>query len=286
MNTIEQIVNFVSTLYTPKRALTTLFMIAGVVFALDTTLPYLSRWLEPSLQPVYPNYKSFIVVITLVLGISLGVVSFNFVSFIWVKISHFYSCNNNLKNKITAESIATDLANQKLIFDFKTAYNHLSESKIAILRQLLTFPTQSYQIESPEVAFLEHAGWIIPLTESSKNEKVYSINPLISPLADKKWDEEIENNVILFKKTYKEFSDMILNAMANVKAPNKIDDLYFALYSKEIEKCFDIELITPTYCTLSFKIRYKEKFEKTSNMVFQQRRGFIIKESANDDIPF
>ncbi|WP_218838338.1 hypothetical protein, partial [Enterobacter hormaechei] len=58
MNYIDQFINFVSTLYTPRRACTTLFMICGGVLSLCIILPLLHLWLTTAIKPIAQNYET------------------------------------------------------------------------------------------------------------------------------------------------------------------------------------------------------------------------------------
>lgn len=283
MNAIDQFVNFLTTLYTPKRALATLFMLAGCILALNTFLPSLTLLLEPALHPVTPKYQNYIVVIAVGLGISSGIVVFNLVCWLWNRGTTIYS-QRQQQRKINRQANDAALANSvKLVEDFTTAHAHLSAGKLSIIRRLLTVPTESYLTACPDISFMEQAGWILPLTASSNDEKIYKINNIIQPVADKLWNEEVETNSLLFINNEQNICHFIIKAFSDLKSSTEIAGYHFALYERHIKSCFDLQAITSHSYSLRFKQRYKEKFEELLNQKLFSQRLFTVAEVSHPE---
>ncbi|WP_205601635.1 hypothetical protein, partial [Enterobacter hormaechei] len=103
MNYIDQFINFVSTLYTPRRACTTLFMICGGVLSLCIILPLLHLWLTTAIKPIAQNYETYILLISLVIGVSLGIVVFSIVDLIVLTIyEHLISKKKKSQSELKA----------------------------------------------------------------------------------------------------------------------------------------------------------------------------------------
>jgi len=283
VNAIDQFIDFIATLYTPKRALTTLFMLAGCIITLDIFLPYLTQLLESALQPVTQEYKSYIVAIAVCIGISSGIVIFNTLCWLWdIGARAYHHRQEQIKNNRQA-CAAEHAKNIRLKADFKTAHTHLSAGKLAILRRLLTVPTESYLVACPDITFMERAGWILPLAPSSNDENVYKINPVIQPIANKLWDKEVENNALVFINSEQNIYQFIISAFADSTSPTEITISHFALYERQIKTCFDLQTITTHCYNLKFKLRYKEKFEELLNQKLYSQRMFTLAGNTSAD---
>lgn len=280
MNAIDQFIDFIATLYTPKRALATLFMLTGCMLSLTLLLPYLNLLLEPALRPVTDEYKSYSIAIALCSGISAGIVLFNLLCGLWNSLAGlYYRHQQQASNKKQAYE-AEQAKNIKLVANFKTAHAHLSAGKLSIIRRLLTVPTESYLTACPDIIFLEQAGWILPLAPSSNDESVYKINPVIQPIANMLWNEEVENNALIFMSNEQSIYQFIISAFTDLKSSTEIADSRFALYERHIKTCFDLQTITRHCYNLKFKLRYKEKFEELINQKLYSQRMFTIAESS------
>ncbi|WP_212667579.1 hypothetical protein, partial [Enterobacter sp. TUM13743] len=103
MNYIDQFINFVSTLYTPRRACTTLFMICGGVLSLCIILPLLHLWLTTAIKPIAQNYETHILLLSLVLGVLAGIVVFSIVVLIVLTLyEHFISNKKKYQSELKA----------------------------------------------------------------------------------------------------------------------------------------------------------------------------------------
>lgn len=285
MNYIDQFINFVSTLYTPRRACTTLFMLCGVVVSLSIFLPLLHLWLAPVLRPTGQNYENYILLISLIAGISLGIVIFSIIDFIVLETyEHFISKKKNLQSQLDAIE-AANIHNNLLLSNFIAAYAHLSNSKITIIRSLITFPTRSFFSEDGDVKFLEKSGWIEAIAYISDEEKVYQINQTIKLFTDKKWNEEVSVNTDHFHNFDIETSIKIINAMSNVKTKAEIELFNISFFRSDIEKCFELNEFTETVFAIKFKERYESKFSELHNKHFRSERLFsITTHNSNSDV--
>lgn len=279
MNAIDQFIDFIATLYTPKRALATLFMLIGCILTLYMILPYLNQLLEPALRSLTEDYKNYIIIIALCSGITAGIVFFNFLSGCWSAVTGFFNRRREMMRTNRQACEAAQIKHTKLVDDFKTAHAHLSNGKLSILRQLLTVPTQNYLTACPDIAFMERAGWILPLAASSNDENVYKINPVIQPVANKLWNEEVENNTYKFISSEQNINQFIIAAFTDVNSPTAIARAQFALSERYIKSCFDLQTITASCYNLKFKRRYQQKFEELINRELCSQRMFTL----NDD---
>lgn len=282
MNAIEQFINFVSTLYTPRRACATVFMVSGSILSLYKFLPYLREWLEPALQPLANNYKLYIVAIAFLLGVSLSIVVFNILEMVCNLIIESYRQRKESKNEEKKKEELALVKNQKIKQDFQTAYEHLSPGKINILRDLFTNLTISYAIDNDDVIFLENSGWIEPLAYSSRDEKVYRIFPDIEEFIENKWIEEVNYNFLEFHKFDMATSSSITDFMSNLKTKAAIHIFDFGLYKNEIGNCFFLEKITSTIYTFKFKPRYRDKFQQVYQKDFREERMVTIIDNEED----
>ncbi|MFC6124332.1 hypothetical protein ACFPZP_25135 [Citrobacter bitternis] len=290
MNYLDQFINFVSTLHTPRRACTTLFMIFGGIISLCLLLPLLHLWLSPVLKPIAQNYEIYILSISLIIGISLGIVIFSIIDFLILEIYGYFVYRKRKTQCQLKEIEDANIRNEEISTKFHTAYYHLSKNKIEIIRSLITFSTRSYASENEDVKLLEESGWIEALTYISNDEKVYQLNQAIRLFADEKWNEEIKTNTEHFLNFDLETSTKIINAMSNVKLKAELDDFNFSFYKKDIEKCFILNEFTPNMYAFRFKERYEEKFKELYDKPFRSERLFSIKKIESDDydesIPF
>lgn len=283
MNAIDQFIEFIATLYTPKRALATLFMLTGCILSLTLLLPYLNLLLAPVLQPVTEEYKSYSVVIAVGSGISAGIVLFNLLCGIWGFVTGIYNQRQE-RIKNNKQAYETERAkNSKLVADFKTAHAHLSAGKLSILRRLLTVPTESYLTTCPDIAFMQQSGWILPLAPSSHDEHVYKINPILQPIANQLWNEEVENNALLFMSNEQHLYRFIIAAFIDAKSSTEIASSRFALYERHLKTCFDLQSITAHCYNMKFKLRYKEKFEELIQQRLYSQRMFTIADANNPE---
>lgn len=287
MNAIDQFIDFIATLYTPKRALATLFMLTGCILTLDLFLPYFTRLLEPALHPVTPEYKSYIVATVVCIGISSGIVIFNILCWCWRVVATFYSQRQEQLRNSRLACEAEQANNLKLVTDFKTAHAHLSAGKLSIIRRLLTVATESYLVACPDITFMERAGWILPLAPSSNDESVYKINPVIYTIANKLWNDEVENNALLFMSNEQSIYQFIITAFSDATSSTEIASSHFSLYERHIKTCFDLQTITTHCYNLKFKLRYKEKFEELVNQRLYSQRMFTLAESTSaETVPY
>lgn len=289
MNYIDQFINFVSTLYTPRRACTTLFMICGGVLSLCKILPLLHLLLTTAIKPIAQNYETYILLISLVIGVSLGIVVFSIVDLIVLTIyEHLISKKKKSQSELKAIK-EKNIRDEVIFSNFKTAYFHLSIDKINIIRSLITFPSLSFHSEHEDVKFLEKSGRIEALTYISDEEKVYQLNQTIRLYPDDRWNEEVNFNTDHFHSFDAETAISIINAMSDVKIKAELDEFNFSFYKSDIEKCFEVSEFTETLYSLRFKERYEKKFSELHLKPFRSERLFSIKVRENIpdlDIPF
>lgn len=283
MSIVEQFVNFLNSLTTPKKALQTLMAIIGAILSIVLFFPWLNLILEMSPENSIKEYKSYTFFISIILGCSLALVLFNLLEFLCQKaisIARETRTKNDNKKK-NAASLLT--INNKIIEDFRIAHPHLDEHKKAIIRRLINVDNESYKTDSTHCIFLEKQTWIIPLVSNAENSNVFKLNPLLKEMADDLWNQEIEDNISKFLSSDSDLIDCILNPFYNINTRKDIPGYTMRTNKALIEKCFDIKEITENCVIFNFKERYKEKFEEFTNKKLNTSILFIIDDKA---IPF
>lgn len=198
MGPIEQFFSFLSTLYTPRRAALTVFMVVGVTLCLIFLNQNFVYWLTPALKPVTDFYLAYIAFLTATFGLGLSVLAFSLCEKLCGMVRNIWSKIEKKRQAIAEkdkEKLRVDQEEAKFIANFKAAYPHLEDRLVEILEHLVIEGDQRFLKNAERIQFLNQQRWILAVARVSKSEYVFKINKLIKPYVQEQFLEEINFNV-------------------------------------------------------------------------------------------
>ncbi|EOI3476348.1 hypothetical protein ACMSZN_000813 [Cronobacter dublinensis] len=267
MNSIEQFFSFLATLYTPRRAAITVFMVIGITLCLILLGPLFNYLLTPVLKPVTANYLVYITLLNSTLGIGLSVVFFSSLEYFIQLCKKLIEHRTRLKElKESEQKKQMALEKERLIFveRFTNAFEFIDEGHLELLRHLAVNGNYSLLNTSERVVFLRNEKWINAIAQANKHESVYEINPLIKELVETDWKEERDSLV----KTALQSPEQALKDILNWFSLDNTDEVFkikhsdfFASETQTILRlCFTCNGSLKNM-TIMFQNHYKEAFE-------------------------
>lgn len=267
VNSIEHFFSFLATLYTPRRAAMTVFMVIGITLCLIFLGPIFNVWLTPMLKPVTVNYLGYITFLNATLGVGLSVLLFSLlehlINFFNKQIENF---SNTKKIKKINQEIINTQERQKTSFikQFKHAFEFIDVEHLSLLRHLVIEGNCSLLNTSERVAFLRNQKWIKAIAQVNKHESVYEINPLIKELIEEDWKKERDSLVNTALLSTEQALKDILKwfSLDNTDKDYKIEynDFFSAEAQSILRACFNCNGSLKNM-TIMFNNHYKESFE-------------------------
>ncbi len=282
MGTIEQIFSFLSTLYTPRRALITVFMVIGITICLIFLGPIFNHWLTPVFKPVTENYLAYIAFLTAVLGVGLSVVVFSFCEKLckWANQIRLVQLSKRKARADKEEKESTrQQAEAKFVQHFLTAYPHLDENLIGILEYLAIEGDTPFLSTAETVKFLNKQGWIYAVVQVRKYEHVYKINSLIKNHVAVHFWNEIETNIKNALSSPEPAIKVILQTFESDNNDHSCQIDYLDFYSVSIQEilnsCFQLNGRN-SQLRVTFKNHYKNAFESSMSKSLKERIEIVV----------
>lgn len=185
MSTVEQFFNFLATLYTPRRALITLFMIGGIILSLIKILPAVNLLLVPPLKLITSSYLGYTTALTATIGLASGVLVFSIVEKLYLHLTSwiFVKITRLIKLRTLAREKAEERENQDhFIENFETSFPHLHPRQQEIIRELVQTPhirISAFGYDGKQCEFLLSKHWLYIVTDVGNYEYLYGLNPVI-----------------------------------------------------------------------------------------------------------
>ncbi|EOJ8601644.1 hypothetical protein ACM45N_002596 [Cronobacter sakazakii] len=269
MGPIEQFFSFLSTLYTPRRAAITVFMVIGITLCLIFLGPTFNYWLTPVLKPVTESYLGYIAFLTAALGVGLSVVTFSLCEklFKWSNQAWLLLTRTRKAHvQKMEEKLAQQEADAKFVQGFLEAYPHLDNNLIGILEYLSIEGNTSFLKTAETIVFLKNQRWIFAVAQVNNHEYVYKINGLIKPYVVENFWHEINFNIEMALSSSEPAIKLILNSFASENSSNacRIEyiDFYSANAQKILNECFSFNGYK-RQLRVNFKQHYKDAFERS-----------------------
>lgn len=185
MSTVEQFFNFIATLYTPRRALITLFMIGGIIFSLVKILPAVNLLLSPPLKLVTSSYLAYTTALTTTIGLAAGVLIFSIVDKLFFHLTSWFSAQKTrlMELRTLTREKAEERENQdQFIENFQTSFPHLHVQQQDIIRTLVETPhvrISRLNYIGQQCEFLLSKNWLYVVTDVGEYDYLYALNPVI-----------------------------------------------------------------------------------------------------------
>lgn len=268
MGPIEQFFSFLSTLYTPRRAALTVFMVIGVTLCLIFLNQTFVYWLTPALKPVTDFYLAYIAFLTATFGLGLSVVAFSLCEKLCCVVRNVWSKIERRKQAIAdknKEKLKSDQAEAKFIANFKAAYPHLEDKFVEILEHLAIEGDESFLKNADRIQFLNQQRWILAVAQVSKFEYVYKINKLIKSYVQEKFLEKVnfnvENALASSEPAVRSILALLVSEIPGERCRIGYMDFYSVKSQEVLKTCFILSGYKRDL-SLKFKDHYKPIFEK------------------------
>ncbi|UDF99879.1 hypothetical protein LH408_17700 [Enterobacter cloacae] len=268
MGPIEQFFSFLSTLYTPRRAALTVFMVVGVTLCLIFLNQSFVYWLTPALKPVTDFYLAYIAFLTATFGLGLSVLVFSLCEKLCGIVRNIWSEIEKKQQAIADKNIQklkSEQAEAKFIANFKAAYPHLEDRLVKILEHLAIEGDQSFLRNAERIQFLNQQRWILAVAQVSKSEYLFKINELIKPYVQEKFLKEInfnvENAIASQEPAVRSILALLVSETPDKHCRIQYMDFYSVKSQEILKNCFVLYGYNRDV-SLKFKDYYKPIFEK------------------------